>query len=154
MGEVSGVQSKEWTPNGRVHSNIDAPDRTVGVATVTPAKAPPEAATGEEEEGDGMYSEDIYAQPEPQPVMSVDTSTLPAGTPLPVAAAAAAEESDDDDDGLNVVMDDSDAGAFSCHCFCDRHTNNSTPKHTTCGWPSHAGGGRLFVCRPRAAAAS
>jgi hypothetical protein len=95
---------------------IDAPDWTEGVATVTPAKAPEAAAaaatTGEEEEGDGMYSEDMYAQPEPLPVMAVDTSMPPAGAPPAVAAAAAAEESDDDD-GLNVVMDDSDAGACS-----------------------------------------
>lgn len=85
---------------------------------MTPAKAPPEeaaaaATTGEEEEGDGMYSEDMYAQPEALPVISVDSSMLPAGTPPPVAAAAAAAaEESDDDDGLNVVMDDSDAGAF------------------------------------------
>jgi hypothetical protein len=118
MGELRAVQSKEWTPNGRMDRIIDASDWTEGVATVTPAKAPPEAAAAaatageEEEDGDGMYSEDIYAQPEPLPVISVDTAMLAAGAPPTVAAAAAAEESDDDD-GLNVVMDDSDAGAFS-----------------------------------------
>lgn len=78
---------------------------------MTPAKAPAaeeeEQHAEAEEEGDEMYGEDMYARHDPPPVVPADQ--LPPGTPAPPAALE--PEDSDDDDGLNVVMDDSDAGA-------------------------------------------